>query len=632
MGVEDTHGKWCDNPLDIHRVAVDYFENIFTSCNPTNISEIMGCVHRKVTTQHNEALLREVSTEEIWVAVQSLHPTKSPGPDGYTGSFIHQFWDVIGPDINGMVKSFFHSGRLYKKINHTHIVLIPKVGNPRKMTQWRPIALCNTVYKIISKILTLRLKKVLPSVVSSNQSAFIEDRLITDNILIVHEILHSLKSEIRAGSASLAIKLDMAKAYDRVEWVFLDAMMRQLGFDPTFCQWIMECISTITYSILINGEATTPILPSRGLRQGDPLSPFLFLICAEGLSALLHRQEERGGLHGFQLRPHGLSISHLFFADDSVIFCRTDEHEVSGLKHILECYAKGSGQCINFEKSSIFFGQKCPARLKGKLVHILGVWQNEKFGKYLGLNADFGASKRAVFETVRSRIASKLLGWSEQYLSPAGKEVLIKAVAMAMPNYSMSCFKLPVSLCKEIERDIANFLWKGQKDHRGIHWVSWQRLCQFKKAGGLGFRDLLCFYLAMLAKIGWRILQNPESLLARLLHEKYYFEYDFMHVVCGRKVSWGWKGILQGRRILEAGLRWRVENGECIRILPDRWLATPYISMVHSRHPDMPLMVSELIDMTLRSWNMELVDRCFNLLEAKCISTTPISIWGCPDK
>lgn len=160
-----------------------------------------------------------------------------------------------------------------------------------------------------------------------------------------------------------------------------------------------------------------------------------------------------------------------------------------------------SGQCINFDKSSIFFGKKCPVRLKGKLAHILGVRQNKDFGKYLGLNADFGASKRAVFETVHRRIASKLMGWSEQYLSPAGKEVLIKAVAMAMPNYSMSCFKLPVSLCKEIERDIATFWWKVQKDRRGIHWVSWQRLCQFKKAGGMGFRDLICFNLAMLAKL-----------------------------------------------------------------------------------------------------------------------------------
>lgn len=156
LGLEDTHGHLCDSPSDIHQIAVAYFEDIFTSCNPTNIAEITGCVHRKVTAQHNEVLLQELTTKEIWFAVQSLHPTKSPGPYGYTESFFHQFWDVIGPDINGMVKSFFHSGRLHKKLNHTHIVLIPKVGNPRKMTQWRPIALCNLVYKIISKILTGR--------------------------------------------------------------------------------------------------------------------------------------------------------------------------------------------------------------------------------------------------------------------------------------------------------------------------------------------------------------------------------------------------------------------------------------------------------------------------------------------
>lgn len=176
----------------------------------------------------------------------------------------------------------------------------------------------------------------------------------------------------------------------------------------------------MTYSILLNGEASRPISPSRGLMQGDTLSPFLFLICAEGLSALLHRHEERRSLHGFQLCPQGLNISHLFFADDSVIFCHTEEREVYCLKQILDCYAKGSGQCINFDKSSIFFGKKCPARLKG-IAHILGVRQSGDFGKYLGLNADFEASKRGVFEMMRKRIASKLMGWAEQYLSSAGK-------------------------------------------------------------------------------------------------------------------------------------------------------------------------------------------------------------------
>ncbi|KAI5352315.1 hypothetical protein L3X38_005206 [Prunus dulcis] len=125
----------------------------------------------------------------------------------------------------------------------------------------------------------------------------------------------------------MAMNLIWAKAYDRVEWVFLEAMMVKLGFDSKFRGWIMECVTTVSYSVLLNGEPSGQITPSRGLRQGDPLSPFLFLICAEGLTALIRRQEERNLVHGFQCRHRGVSISHLFFADDSVLFCRATERE-----------------------------------------------------------------------------------------------------------------------------------------------------------------------------------------------------------------------------------------------------------------------------------------------------------------
>ncbi|CAL8990362.1 unnamed protein product [Prunus brigantina] len=182
-------------------------EDIISTCSPSNIESITDCVQPRVTMQQNACLTWQISSEEIWLAVKSLNPTKSPGPDGFTGKFFHQYWDVIGEDISGMI------------------------ATPRKMTQWRPIALCNLVYKIISKILIARLKALLPKIISLNQSAFIEDRLITDNILIVHEILHSLKKEGELGRSSLALKLDSAKAYDRVEWPFVEQMMRRLGID-----------------------------------------------------------------------------------------------------------------------------------------------------------------------------------------------------------------------------------------------------------------------------------------------------------------------------------------------------------------------------------------------------------------
>ncbi|CAL9017615.1 unnamed protein product, partial [Prunus brigantina] len=225
--------------------------------------------------------------------------------------------------------------------------------------------------------------------------------------------------------------------------------------------------------------------------------------------ALLRKYEEDRLIHGFQIRSEGVHISHLLFADDSVIFCRATEQEVVNVQRALKCYEEGSGQCINYEKSSLFFSNNCPSRRRRKLEALIRIRQKEEFGKYL-----------------------------------AGKEVLIKAVAMAMPIYSMSCFKLPIALCKELEREITRFWWKGQKDTQGIHWVAWQKLTQRKTNGGLGFRDLICFNLAMLAKIGWRLVLHSESLLARLLHDKYYPGGSFLSAGSVRGSSWGWKGIL----------------------------------------------------------------------------------------
>lgn len=182
-------------------------------------------------------------------------------------------------------------------------------------------------------------------------------------------------------------------------------------------------------------------------------------------------------------------------------------------------------------------------------------------------------------------------------------------MAMAMPNHAMSCFKLPVRLCREIESEIARFWWKTGKDRNPIHWVGWKQLSRLKKDGGLGFRDLVCFNLAMLAKIGWRILGQPQSLLGRVLHDKYHPGVGFLEARAGRKVSWGWRGLMQGRRILLAGLRWRVGNGESIRVTEDPWIPKPHTFKTCSRHPDLPLTVADLVDSATKVWRCDLISQ-----------------------
>ena len=183
-------------------------------------------------------------------------------------------------------------------LNLTHIALIPKVKNPMCVNEFRPISLCNFLYKIISKVLANRLKKILPHIISPTQSAFIPGQLITDNILATYEMLHTMHSRMWGKKGFMAIKLDMSKAYDRVEWRFLEAVMRKLGFNDKWIYLIMMCVTSIQYEILINGDPYGNIIPSRGLRQEDPISPYLFLIYAEALSSMLSRAHEDGLLTG----------------------------------------------------------------------------------------------------------------------------------------------------------------------------------------------------------------------------------------------------------------------------------------------------------------------------------------------
>jgi hypothetical protein len=237
------------------------------------------------------------------------------------------------------------------------IVLIPNMANAVFVADYWPISLCNVIYKIIAKVLANWLKVVLPTIISTNQNAFVPGRLITDNILIAFEALHTMKSRMKGRKGYMAVKVDMRKAYDRVEWPFLEAMMHSIGFMEKLITLIMKCVKSVTYLVLVNGQPFGRIIPTRGLRQGDPLSPYLFLIVAEGLSALLAQAKTDQRIFGVPVVAGGFRLNHLFFTDDSFLFCRANFTEWNNLFQVLQIYEKASGQQLNTAKTLIFFQQ-----------------------------------------------------------------------------------------------------------------------------------------------------------------------------------------------------------------------------------------------------------------------------------
>ncbi|XP_019185275.1 PREDICTED: uncharacterized protein LOC109180242 [Ipomoea nil] len=376
----------------------------------------------------------------------------------------------------------------------------------------------------------------------------------------------------------------MAKAYDRMEWPFLQGMLKALGFDERWVERIMLCVTTVSYRFLINGSPSDPVTPTRGLRQGDLLSPYLFIICAEGLSLLLQQAQDNGLIHGCRVARGAPPISHLFFAEDSLLFFKAKQYEAVEIKNCLARYETFSGQMVNYHKSSICYSKNTCSGDREMVAQILGVAQAPNFGKYLGLPAFVGRNKKAAFAYIEDKIRQRISSWNKKLLTQAGT-------------------------------------------NRGIHWNARDKLCAPKKYGGLGFKDLKAFNLAMLGKQAWRFLTNTDSLVSRVYKARYYPKLSFSEASIGNNPSYCWRSIMAAKELITSGVRRRIGNGESTSIWKDPWLQDELDPMVQT---EMPLQLADakvagLIDQTTGSWDPHILADIFHPNDIPRILKIPIS-------
>ncbi|GMI72472.1 hypothetical protein HRI_000916500 [Hibiscus trionum] len=491
------NGSSVTDPGLIKKAVKDHFDAAYNTKHALELVDFSLNFNRISEAQAN-ALTRRFSCDVVWAALFTSDSNRAPGPDGCNLGFFKKFWPLLKNDIMHFFDEFHCERDWEAGINHSFITLIPKVDNPESLDEFRPISLVGGMYKILSKVLTSRLKSVIGELIGKSQFAFIAGRQILDCSFIANEVIDYMNKEKKEG---IAFKIDFQKAYDSVNWDFLMRTMSKCGFNSKWCNWISRCISSASISVLVNGAPTDAFSISRGLRQGCSLSPLLFNLIGEALSLMLSKAVDKGLFSGLGVGcgDHCTFVSHLQFADDLLIFCEAAAEQVKNVKRVLRVFELASGLKINLSKSKIF-GLNVDSSSLIAWANSVGCSIGQFPSSYLGLPLGVNRNSPALWAPVINKFEKKLGGWQSNLLSIGGRVILIKSILASLPIYFLSLFRMPKAISNRLNGLMARFLWGGSSEKSKIHWVKWIDVCKPKEIGGLDILDLDTVNRALLGK------------------------------------------------------------------------------------------------------------------------------------
>ncbi|GJW70043.1 RNA-directed DNA polymerase, eukaryota [Tanacetum coccineum] len=563
------NGTWVDDPVQVKREFFEHFRGRFDKPS-VNRACIDTPFPVSLSIDQKEDMERRISKEEVKRAVWDCGVDKSPGPDGFSFSFYRHFWPVIEKDVFEAVDYFFMYGEIPNGCNSNFIALIPKILDANMVKDFRPISLIGSLYKIIAKILANRLVGVLGDLVNEVQSAFVADRQILDGPFILDEVLQWCR---RKKKHALIFKVDFEKAFDSVRWDFVDDVLNKFGFGERWRTWIQSCLRSSRGSILVNGSPTEEFQFFRGLKQGDPLSPFLFILIMESLHISFQRVVDAGLFTGIKINSM-VNLSHLFYADDAIFLGQWSELNIDSLVRVLDCFFRASGLRINMCKSKIM-GVNVEDGMVKNAASKLGCLVLKTPFTYLGTKVGGNMSRKQAWKEVVDKVLSRLSRWKMKLLSIGGRLTLLKSVLGSMPIFHMSIFKVPSSILKSLESIRSRFFNGQDPKSNKASWVKWNKVLTPKDKGGLGVSSLFALNRGLMLKWVWRFYSQKCSLWTKVIKAIYGEDGNLNKDVSGG-VRTCWTSIvhevrvLQGRGINVADyIQLKLGNGENTRFWVD---------------------------------------------------------------
>ncbi|GJV95485.1 RNA-directed DNA polymerase, eukaryota, partial [Tanacetum coccineum] len=504
-------GDWVDDPCRVKEEFRLHFANRFRAPVDTRY-KLNYTFPNKLQPDQMATLESPVSRDEVRNAVWGCGENKSPGPDGFSFEFFRKFWDTVGSDFYEAVEWFFEHSSFSRGCNSSFIALIPKNQDPKFVNDYRPISLIGSLYKVVTKILANRLSSVIPGLISDVQTAFLPNRQILDGPFIINELLSWCKHK---KQQAMVFKVDFAKAYDSIRWDFLEDVLTAFGFGPKWCSWIRGCLHSGMASVLLNGSPSSEFQFYCGLKQGDPLAPYLFLLVMESLHLSVSRAIEAGIFKGIKI-DSTLNLSHLFYADDVVFIGEWSPSNLSGITNILHCFSLLSGLSINLKKSNLLGVGVRSEYVKDAAVNLGCLTMKTPF-KYLGVMVGGICATSQAWEDTIGKLKARLSNWKLKTLSVGGRLTLLKSVLGSTPIYNLSIYKAPKSVLHSMESLRRNFFNGSQCNERKIAWIKWTTTLASKKNGGLGISSLYALNRALLFKWVWRFISRDNSLWCRLI-------------------------------------------------------------------------------------------------------------------